>query len=146
MKRLGLVPLFALVLACASSPAGPPKAPSVTIKQLTEVAVVLAPTSSGLPVQYELEIANPFDHPVTLTSVEVETVGNSGAYAMNRVKHAFAREIAPRGVDVVTFRAWVRPLQESDRNQSNNPVLMRGTARFKSSAGVMQSSFTARVQ
>ena len=146
MKRLELLPLFALVLACATGAAGPPKSPSVTIKQLTEVAVLLAANSTGLPVEYELEIVNPFDHPVTLTSIEVETVGVSGAYAMNRVKHAFAREIAPRAVDVVPFRAWVRPLQQNDKNQSNSPVLMRGTARFKSPAGVMQSSFAARVQ
>jgi len=147
MKRLGLFPLLAIALACASSPGGPPKSPAVTIKQLTEVAALLNPTSTGLPVEYELEIVNPFDERVTLTSIEVETVGTSGAYAMNRVKHAFAREIPPRAVDVVAFRAWVRPLQQSDANQSNSPVLMRGTARFKSAAGtVMQSSFAARVQ
>ncbi|MEK6376085.1 MAG: hypothetical protein AABO58_25705 [Acidobacteriota bacterium] len=147
MKRLGLFPLLALALACASGPAGPPKSPSVTIKQLSEVAALLNPTSTGLPVEYELEIVNPFDHPVTLTSIEVETVGVSGAYAMNRVKHAFAREIPPRAVDVVAFRAWVRPLQQADTNQSNSPVLMRGTARFKTADGLaMQSAFAARVQ
>jgi hypothetical protein len=148
MKRLVLVPLLAVALACASGSAGgPAKSPAVEIRQLSEVMALLNPTSTGLPVEYELEITNPFDHPVTLTSIEVETVGSSGAYAMNRVKHNFTREIGARAVDVVAFRAWVRPLQQADSNQSNSPVLMRGTARFKSADGsTMQSAFASRVQ
>ena len=131
-----------LAVACASSSAGP----TVTIKQISKVAQATIRPDSGLPVIYEVAITNPLDHPVTLTSVELETVGVSGAYAMNRVKHAFDREIAPHGSDVVQIRAWVQPLHLSETDLASSPVNMRGTARFKSAAGVMQTAFTGRVQ
>jgi len=136
--------LLFLVLsaACASSSGGP----AVTIKQISKVAQATVRPESGLPVIYEVAITNPFDHPVTLTSVELETVGVSGAYALNRVKHAFDREIAPHGSDVVQVRAWVQPLHLTETDQASTPVNVRGTARFKSPAGVTQTAFTGRVQ
>jgi len=131
-----------LAVACASSTAGP----AVTIRQVSEVAQATIRPSSGLPVVYELEITNTFNHPVTLISVEMETVGVSGAYAMNRVKHAFDRQIAPHGNDAVQIRAWVQPLLLNENDRTSSPVMMRGTARFKSDAGMMQTAFTGRVQ
>ena len=100
----------------------------------------------GLPVEYRLQISNPFDHPVTLTSIEVETVGVSGAYAMKRVRHIFTKEIAPHTSDTVNFRAWVQTLQENESGDVKSPVMLRGTARFESIAGGMQTAFAARVQ
>ena len=143
-RDFGPALLFLLLLAaaCASSAPGP----AVSIKQLSEVAQATIRPESGLPVVYEIAITNPFDHPVTLTSVEVETVGTSGAYAVKRVKHAFDREIAPHGTDAVQIRAWVQPLLLNENDQSSTPVMMRGTARFKSASGVMQTAFTGRVQ
>ena len=131
-----------LAVACASSSAGP----AVTIRQVSEVAQATIRPQSGLPVVYEIEITNPFNHPVTLISVEMETVGVSGSYAMNRVKHAFDREIAAHGNDVVQVRAWVQPLLLNENDRTSSPVMMRGTARFNSAAGVMQTAFTGRVQ
>lgn|SRR5262245_3935034 len=141
-RDLGPALVFLVLAACASSASGP----AVTIKQISDVAQATIRPVSGFPVIYEISIANPFDHSVTLTSVEVETVGTSGAYAVKRVKHAFDREIAPHGTDTVQIRAWVQPLLLNENDQTISPVMMRGTARFRSTAGVMQTAFTARVQ
>jgi hypothetical protein len=148
VNRLPFPILFVLIvtIACASRPAGPPRSPYVTITQLSQVAPLRVSLDGGLPVQYRLEVTNPFDHPVTLTSVEVETVGDSGAYAMKRVRHAFTRNIAAHAVDTVDFRAWVQTLSQSEMGEVRNPVMVRGTARFQSVAGVMQTTFSGRVQ
>lgn len=132
-------------IACASGSGGK-QSPLVEISQLSGVESLGVPQRQGLPVEYRIEITNPFDYPITLTSVEVETVGVSGAYELKRVKHVFTRDIAARGTDVVQFRAWVQPLQLNDRDAASSPVTIRGLARFKSDSEVMQSTFVARVQ
>jgi len=102
--------------------------------------------NNGYPVEFQIEIVNSFDHPVTLTNLEMETVGDSGAYSLRRVKHAFQRDIAPRQSDSFQIRAWVRPLQVDEMGEAKGPVTVRGAARFESPKGVMQSAFAARVQ
>jgi hypothetical protein len=133
-------------ICCATGTGGKQATPLVEITQLTGVEALGVPQRQGRPVEYQIEITNPFDYAVTLTSVEVETVGDSGAYRLRRVKHVFARDIGPRAVDTVQFRAWVTPLQLTDRDDASSPVMVRGIARFKSASGVMQSSFATRVQ
>jgi hypothetical protein len=101
---------------------------------------------NGYPVDYQIEISNSLDHPVTLTLLEVETVGDSGAYSLRRVKHAFKRDIAARGSDAFQIRAWVRPLHVNEMGESTGPVTLRGIARFDSPKGIMKSAFAMRVQ
>lgn len=138
-----LLLFFAALLAgCVSSP----PAPTVSIEQTSSVAAIRVETpGGGLPVDYRLEVTNPFDDPVTLTSVEIETVGVSGGYRMNRVRHRFGRVIAPHATVTIDMRAWVHPLQESDSGQVVSPVLLRGTARFESMGRTIQRAFTGRV-
>lgn len=102
--------------------------------------------AGGLPVEYRIDINNPFDEPLTLTSVEIETVGETGAYALKRVRHAFSRTIAPHSRDMFIIRAWVRTIQESDTGEVGMPVNVRGVAQFDSTAGARRTAFTARVQ
>jgi hypothetical protein len=141
MRRFSLLLILAAT-ACASQSGSP----LVSIKQVSAVAPLRITVEGGLPVEYEIEITNRFDHPVTLTSIEVETIGDSGAYAMKRVRHAFSQEIAPHANATVGFRAWVRTLQESDTGVVSSPTSVRGVARFDSSAGKTQTAFAARVQ
>jgi len=135
--------LFIGVVGCASSQA---VSPLVSIKQMSVVAPLRLQVEGGLPVEFQIEITNPFDHPLTLTSIEVETVGLSGAYAMKRVRHAFSQNIAPHAIATVGFRAWVQTLQETDTGTVSSPVSLRGVARFNSAAGNTQTAFAARVQ
>ena len=147
--RVGLRPhpllllvVAALVAGCAS---GRP-APTVTIAQTSSVAALRLDTpSGGLPVDYRLEVTNPSDDAVTLTSVEIESVGLSGGYLLKRVRHGFDRVIAPHGTVTIDVRAWVFPLQQSDTGQVVSPVLLRGTARFDDNGQTLQRAFTGRV-
>lgn len=144
--------LCVAALGCAAG--GPARTlPSVTISQVSRVAplrVAVRPldpsVSHGVPVDYEIKVTNPFDYPLSLTSVEIETVGASGAYSMTRVRHAFAVTINPRSTAVFPIRAWVQPLQDTDTGDVNGPVTVRGNASFSSEAGVMKTGFAARVQ
>ena len=134
-----------LITACATQ-SGQPRAPEVNLIQLSKVPDVQVHSASGLPMEYELQIRNVFDHPVTLVSVEIESVGVSGAYGMKRVRHAFDLTIPPNSSESVAFRAWVQPLQENVRGETVSPVMLRGTARFESPNGVMRRNFSTRGQ
>jgi hypothetical protein len=154
MKTTTLL-LVAAFFGCASG--GPATSPQVTISQASKVAPVrLAELpvdatqplseSHGVPVDFEVKVTNPFDYPVSLTSVEIETVGASGAYSMRRVRHAFSLTIDPKSAAVLPIRAWVHPLQATDTGDVNGPVTLHGIASFASEAGAMKTRFAARVQ
>ena len=134
--------LIVTAIACASQSGSP----LVTIRQMSRVAPLKIAVEGGLPVEYEIEITNPFDHSVTLTSIEVETIGDSGAYTMKRVRHAFSHDIAAHAVATVGFRAWVQTLLEGETGIVSSPTSVRGIARFNSAAGKTQTAFAARVQ
>jgi hypothetical protein len=146
--------LFLAVAAIACASAGPAQpSPQVTIAQVSKVEplrLAVLPLGSadshGVPVDYEISVTNPFDHPVSLTSVEFETVGSAGAYSLKRVRHAFALTISAGSAAKVPVRAWVHPLQDTDAGDVNGPVTVRGTASFLSEGSAMKTGFAARVQ
>jgi len=147
--RVGLRPhpftflfLAAFVGGCVSQPPGP----TVSIEQTSSVAAIRVGTpSGGLPVDYRLEVTNPLDNPVTLTAVEIETVGLSGGYMMNRVRHKFAQVIPPHGTTSIDLRAWVYPLQQTDSGQVASPVMLRGIAKFDSMGTTIRRAFAGRL-
>lgn len=141
MPRFGLS-LIVIAIACASQSGSP----LVSIKQMSAVAPLRMTVQGGLPVDYEIEITNPSDHSVTLTSIELETIGDSGAYAMKRVRHTFSQNIAAHASATVGLRAWVQTLLESETGVVSSPTSVRGIARFNSAAGKTQTAFAARVQ
>ena len=140
--------------ACASQrPTGAPVvAPQVTLLQTSQMSdvriedLVTDLSRNKLSMNYQLQIVNPLDHPIKLVSVEIEAVGLTGAYAMNRVRHAFDRTIAARGTDSIDLRAWVQPLQRDMVGNSDSPVMLRGSARFTSEVGIIRRNFIARGQ
>lgn len=150
MKRNSMALLYAgLVLgfsaSCASQrPDGQERAPRVKVEQMENVLAMGVAPSGGIPMEYRLTIDNPFDHEVKLVSVEVETVGQSGGYAMNKVRHPFDETIAARASRELHFRAWIRVLTESDTRSVDHPVMLRGRARFDSPSGTMTRNFFAR--
>ncbi|HEX8153309.1 MAG TPA: hypothetical protein VF698_09300 [Thermoanaerobaculia bacterium] len=144
MRRLLCLTLLAAA-ACASNDANRP-APAVTLVQTSAVPDLTVASVSGVPTDYRLLVENPFDHPVTLVSVEIESVGDSGAYAMKRVRHSFDRTIAAKSSDSVDLRAWVQRLQVDSRGDSDQPVLLRGSARFDTPVGPMRRNFVTRAQ
>ena len=142
--------------ACASQPAprqaGTVKGPEVVLLQTSKVPdvrieeLVTDAHKNRLSMNYQLQIVNPLEYPVKLVSVEIESVGVSGAYSMNRVRHAFERTIAAKATDTIDLRAWVQPLQRDLLGNTDNPVMLRGTARFTSENGTLRRNFVARGQ
>lgn len=133
--------LLLLSMACAS---GSATKPVVSLAQVSGAPQIEIESASGLPIEYRLTVENPLDQPVTLVSIEVESVGTSGAYVMNRVKHTFDRTIAARSTDSIDFRAWVQPLSRDTRGEMASAVMLRGTARFETANGPIRTNFTSR--
>ena len=151
VKKASVLFLLLAVIGCASG--GPARTPVVTISQVSKVAPLrlavrtLDPSvPNGVPVDYNLHVTNPFEYPISLTSVELETVGPAGAYSMARVRHAFSLTIKPQSTAELPVRAWAQPLQDTDTGDVNGPVTIRGVASFESGGGVMKTTFAARVQ
>lgn len=146
MRHVAAIAMLGAI-GCTSLPsAAPAPAPAVTITQLTAVAPLRMRVQGGLPVEYRIDITNPLDLPLTLTSLEIETVGETGAYALKRVRHVFSRSIKAHSVDTILLRAWVHTLQEADTGEVGNPVMVRGVAQFESAAGGRRTAFAGRVQ
>ena len=129
--------------ACASASR---VTPAVTIEQLSVPEDLRVYTASGFPVEFRATIDNPLEQPVTLVSIEVETVGSSGGYLMRRVRHAFSRDIQAKATDTVDFRAWVQPLSRDTAGDVTGPVMLRGTARFQTPNGLLRTNFVTHRQ
>src|SRR5687767_6061731 len=86
-----------LVLLISCSTATTLDSPKVTIQQTSPVASLRMGIEGGVPVDYRLRITNPLSEPLTLTSVEIETMGVAGAYSLKRVQHRFDRVVPARG-------------------------------------------------
>jgi len=138
--------VFLAATGCASAPAARGPAPTLTIAQTTPVELLYVAPGRAVPVDYRISVTNPADYAVTLRSVEIETVGYSGSYTMKRVRHAFTETIAPRATRDLDVRAWVAPLQESERGRVESPVLLRGTARFDSEGSSVRVAFAEYVR
>ena len=142
---MGLRPhlfLFLLLAACASAPSQQPR---VVIAQTSRVQPLRTSNVTEVPVEFRLDIENPLDHQVTLLTVEMETVGETGGYFMPRVRHNFSKQIAAHKTESLDIRTWVRPLQETDTGRIVTAVMIRGTARFDSNGTTIQSAFTGRL-
>lgn len=147
MRILLAAALAFAVMGCASSPQrddGSPK-PKIAIEQTTRVQPIRTDLTRAVPVDYSVSITNPLDTAVTLKSLEIETVGLSGSYAMKRVKHAFSEVIPAKGSQTIAIRAWVQPLQEDSRGSVVSPVKLRGTARFDSEGKAIWAMFAENI-
>lgn len=140
-----LVPLLLVLftVACASSS---DQALAVRLVQVSELPNSRVESASGLPIYYQLQVSNDLSYPVTLVSVEVESVGQSGAYELKRVRHSFDRVIGANSTDSIDLRAWVQPLQADVSGRVSSPVMLRGSAQFESTGGVLRRNFVGRGQ
>lgn len=144
---VALVALTATLLGCASGPAkGPARSPVVTIAQVSVAKPMHAAMETAVPVDYRLDVTNPFDHSVTLLAVEIETVGDTGGYALKRVRHSFAQSIAAHTTATIPLRAWVQPIQVTEAGRIAVPVMLRGTARFDSNGTTVRTAFASRAK
>lgn len=150
MRSLLLAALIATLAGCAPTAT---LRPAVKLTQTSAVEPVggISRTvntprgSEAVPVDFQIEISNPLKHPVTLTSVELETVGETGSYALRRVRHTFSEVIPGRGSKKLQLRAWVRPLQASDRDQVQTPAVVRAVAQFDAAGTTLKTAFVERL-
>jgi hypothetical protein len=133
----------AMLSGCASTASAPH--PQVTIAQTSAVMPIRAAVFTNVPVTYRLDVSNPLDHDVTLTSVMIETIGQSGSYSMKPLRHSFSRIIRAHTKESLDIRAWVQPLQMNEQGRLSTPVLIRGNAQFQSAEGSVRSAFAERL-
>jgi hypothetical protein len=135
--------LILFAFACSSSQQA---TPAVTIAQTSDVIPIGASPSTRVPVDFLIEVTNPLDQPVTLTSVEFETVGLAGGYELKRVRHSFAEVVPARSKVGVNVRAWAQPLQLSERGDMVTAVLLRGIASFDAAGKILKTTFASHAK
>jgi hypothetical protein len=146
MNKLPVVlTLVIFATACASSPAAT-DAPTVTIAQTSVVHPIRAQSATVVPVTYRLDVTNAFDNDVTLTALQIETIGSSGSYTMKAVKHRFSEVIPAHGSKSIDIRAWVLPVQINEGGSLNTPVVVRGIAQFASKGTTLRRGFTETLE
>lgn len=131
MKSVFSLAIGFLLAACASSQSS--NAPNVTVQlaQLassTDVFYLRGPVS----IQYQLAITNPTSQPLTLTRLDLQSVG-PGAYSLRANGTPMNLKVAPNSTSSYTISAW--GYSNGGYVASSEPVTMRGTAYFKSPSG-----------
>ena len=134
--------VFALVIAAAcatgnqvSQNAAHIPLPEITIIGRTDLTNV--PTvASAIEAHFELRILNQADIPITLSRVDLESLGGGGIaiQSRNRLYHAVIEPHSAQSVDVMTTAVINDPNGFSGRS----PVQIRMTALFDSPQGALQ--------
>ena len=117
-----------LLVSCASSNASS-KGPNV--------AVQLAQVGGGsdvfyfrgpISVQYQVAITNPTSEPLTLTRLDLNTMG-SGAYSLRANGTPMNLKVAPNATTAYVISVW--GYSRGGYLASTEPVSIRGTAYFR---------------
>ena len=117
-----------LLAACSTnmSSSGPPVA--VRIAQLNASSNVFY-FAGPVPLQYEVSITNPTHAPLTLTRLDLQTIG-PGAYFLRTAPTSMNLTIAPNSTANYTISVWGR--SRGGYIRSTEPVSLRGIAYFRS--------------
>jgi len=83
-------------------------------------------------VQYQMQITNPTNMPVTLRSIRLDTIGG-GAYRLRTGNSPMNYTIAPNSTVTVPLSAWANAMGGFMR--STEPVNLRAVATFDSPNG-----------
>ena len=142
MKRAPILLLLAFAaLACSSGN----NQRAEIIRPEIDIRQVVGPSDLAYPrgimeVQYEVRVANRSSEAITLTRIDVQSVG-TGAYALRREFFPFNEVIQPDQFKTVTF--WVKAFARGRvaGAGANEPVTVRGIASFKSDAGEFNQIF-----
>ncbi|HSP35220.1 MAG TPA: hypothetical protein VLU46_12960, partial [Thermoanaerobaculia bacterium] len=138
MKRTILFSALSLILAagCASTAnqsMASSSAPGVQIHlgQVTQPADLYY-FRGPINVQYQMQITNPTNMPLTLRSIRLDTIG-SGAYRMRTGNSPMNYTIPPNSTVAVPLSAWAHAAGGFMR--ANEPVNIRAVATFESPNG-----------
>ena len=127
MRRLAPVVLLLALAACATS-----GAPEVTVglEQLTSFSDLRF--AGPINVEYRVTATNPTDAPVTLTRIDIKTVG-PGAYVLRTPTQPVNLTVPAKSSASVTITA--RGSAAGGNANSAEPVTVRATAYFDTPAG-----------
>jgi hypothetical protein len=141
MKRLPLLALSLIVVACASSSPDAQKAkaqqPDVDFVQLVGPADLGYPPGS-FDVQYGVRVQNPSSDAITLRRIAVETVGGGGPYALRRDTYYFTDVIPAQNKKDVAFWAHAIALGNAGSADAQAFVTIRAIAYFDTPTGMVR--------
>ncbi|HJT16200.1 MAG TPA: hypothetical protein VJ853_02375 [Thermoanaerobaculia bacterium] len=123
-----------LLAGCASTPrsGGPPV--TVAIQQVNAVNNVFY-YRGPVNVQFRVGVTNPTNEPLTLTRLDLQTIG-PGAYSVRANGTPMNLRVAPNSTTVYTVSVW--GYARGGYLASTEPVTLRGTAYFQ---GASSGSF-----
>ncbi len=96
-----------------------------------------------LVVSYQVRITNPSDTPITLRSLDLQTVGES-PYTIRKEPLYYKQEIPAKSSTDLTIS--VSAYSAGGRFAPSEPVMLRGIAHFDGPDGSFQTVFTQRIR
>jgi hypothetical protein len=142
MKRATSIAFLGLLIAaCASSPQ--PSGPAVTV-HLAQVnaAPDMFYFAGPINVQYQLSITNPTNEPLTLSRLDLETIG-PGAYSLRTAATPMNLKVPPNSTANYLISVWGRA--RGGYLAADTPVTIRGTAYFQGPSGSFVRLFTENI-
>lgn len=129
------------LVSCASS--NQSSGPSVTVQlaqvaQSSDVFYFRGPVS----IQYQLSINNPTNQELTLTRLDLQTIG-PGAYSLRANGTPMNLKVAPNSTTSYLISVW--GYSAGGYLRSSEPVSIRGTAYFKGPSGSFIKLFNENI-
>jgi hypothetical protein len=107
--------------------------PEVTLSQVSAVPAAARHAEGGLPVKFQVRVANKAMETITLKNVTLVSMGR-GAYEVAQTSRPFSLTVKPDGYETAEF--WVPAnVADSTITGANGPVTMRIVAHFDSPVG-----------
>jgi len=117
--------------------------PELTFTQTSIVPQVARDITGNVPVHYQVRVANRSGEPITLTRIEVQSIG-AGAYDLAPQSRPFKQLIAPDHFEIVEFWAPAT-IEDATVYVANGPVTLRAIAHFDSPVGQFQQVVVQQV-
>lgn len=109
--------------------------PEIALAQISSIPHAARHVEGGIPVHFALRVSNRFGEPITLKSVNLQSVG-VGAYEVSSTR-PFQTKIQPDAEETVEF--WMPAnVSTSTIVGVNGPVTLRATLYFDSPVGQFQ--------
>lgn len=148
MKRLLALAACAVLVACSSSKPADDAAGDNTkaVEPEIEFLQLVGPEELNWPVgelelKYALRVQNKDTEAITLRQIQIETVGQQGAYYLPRGSYYFNLPVGPAATRDLEF--WAKGYSEGNRYKidAQSPITVRGIAFFNSPNGNFRKVF-----
>jgi hypothetical protein len=93
-------------------------------------------------IQYRLSVTNPTSEPVTLRSLQLQTIG-PGAYSLRATSTPMKMQLGPNETKSMTISVWGRA--HGGFLTSGAPVTIHGTGYFNAPSGAFVKMFNENI-